>query len=197
MWRYNPATRRALEAAQRGWLGDIYLVRATINNLLARERRPEWGKFRGGQMFEQGSHLIDLSVRLMGAPTKVTSYLHKQANDSLADNTLAVLEWPHALGIVTAAALQPNSSAYRCFEILGTGGTAIVQPLEPPALSIDLAKAAGPYQKGRQQVTMPEYERFVDDFIELAACVRDKTPLSTTPEQELAIQETLMRSCGM
>jgi predicted dehydrogenase len=197
MWRYNPASRRAIEAAKAGWLGEIYLVRATMNTMLAPERRPEWGKFHGGQMFEQGSHLMDLMVRLMGAPTKVDPYLRKQGGDSLADNTVAILQWPRALGIIHAATLQPNANKHRCFEILGTAGTAVVQPIEPPALSIELAKPAGPYKKGSQQVALPEYRRYVDDFIELAACIRENKPLSTTPEQDLAIQEALLRACEM
>lgn len=149
MWRYNPAASRAIEAAQKGWLGEIYLVHATMNTLLAADRRAEWGKFRGGQMFEQGSHLMDLMVRLMGRPSKVTPYLRKQGNDALADNTVAVLEWPRALGIVAAATLQPSSSSYRRFEILGTGGTALVQPLEPPAFTHGFGRVRRALQ-GRQ-----------------------------------------------
>jgi predicted dehydrogenase len=197
MWRYNPGTSRAIDAAKSGWLGEIYLLRATMNTMLARDRRPEWGKFHGGQMFEQGSHLVDLMVRLMGAPSKVTPFLRKQSQDSLADNTVAILEWPRALGIIHAATLQPNANKHRSFEILGTAGTAVVQPIEPPDLSIELTKADGPYRKGSQQVPLPEYRRYVDDFIELAACIRENKPLSTTPEQDLAIQETLLRACEM
>src|SRR5262249_43463457 len=181
----------------KGWLGEIYLVHATMNTLLSADRRAEWGKFRGGQMFEQGSHLMDLMVRLMGRPSKVAPYLRKQGNDALADNTVAVLEWPRALGIIGAATLQPNSSFYRRFEILGPGGTALVQPLEPPSLRIDLAKPAGPYKAGKQQISLPEYRRYVDDFVELARCIRENKPLSTTPSQELAIQDTLLRACEM
>jgi predicted dehydrogenase len=172
-------------------------VHASMNTLLATERRAEWGKFHSGQMFEQGSHLMDLMVRLMGRPSKVTPYRRKQGNDTLADNTLAVLEWPRALGVVEAATLQPNSSSYRRFEIFGTEGAALVQPLEPPALRMDLAKPAGPYKARRQQIALPGYRRYVDDLVELAGCIRGGKPLSTTPAQELTIQDTLLRACEM
>ena len=31
MWRYNPGLVKALEAAREGWLGKVFMVRATIN----------------------------------------------------------------------------------------------------------------------------------------------------------------------
>ena len=35
MWRYHPGINAALEAARKGWLGDVYLVRGTINTQLS------------------------------------------------------------------------------------------------------------------------------------------------------------------
>lgn len=199
MWRYNPGMQRALEAAQRGWLGEVFLVRATMNTLLDDARRPEWAEFPGGAMFEQGSHLVDAVVRTLGAPAKVTPFLQRRRApaDPLADNTVAVLEYPAALAIITSAPLQPNAGPQRFFEILGTQGTARVQPLEPPALSLDLAAAAGPYARGRQDVPLPAYRRYVDEFRDLAAAIRGERPLPVSLEQELAIQAALMQACGV
>ena len=87
--------------------------------------------------------------------------------------------------IVTNLVLQPNAAPHRFLEIFGINGGACVQPIEPPALTVDPAKAVGPYQAGSQKVPLPEYRRYVGDFEELAAAVRDGTPLSVTPEQEL------------
>lgn len=188
MWRYNPALRSALETARSGGLGDIYLVKATMNTLIGADRRPDWALFHGGQMFEQGSHLIDLVVRLLGKPAKVAPFLRKHGNfaDNMADNTVAVLEYPRALAIVTASTLQPNSSPHRSFEVLGTKGTAVVRPIEPPQLSLD----------GRAPEKFP-YRRYVGDFEELAAAIRGSRPLSVTPDEELAVQETVMRASEM
>ena len=199
MWRYNPGFKAALEAAREGWLGKVYLLRAMINTLISSERRPEWGQFKGGQMFELGSHLVDPMVRLMGRPLKVTSTLkhHGSFTDSLMDNTVAVLEWESALGVITSATLQPGAGPHRSLEILGSNGTAVVRPIEVPALQIDLAKAAGPYQSKNQQVSLPAYRRYVDDFVELATAIRSRKPLSVSPSQELAIQETLLRASEM
>ncbi|MBM3840130.1 MAG: Gfo/Idh/MocA family oxidoreductase [Verrucomicrobia bacterium] len=199
MWRFHPGINAALEAARQGWLGQVYLVRGTINTTVDAVRRPEWAEFHGGTLFELGSHLIDPVVRLQGRPAKVTSFLknHGGANDTLADNTVAVFEYPKALAIVSSATLQPGAGAHRFFEIQGSNGTALVKPIEPPKLQIDLAKAAGPYAKGIQSVPMPDYRRYAPELTELARCVRSGQPLSVTPEEDLLVQETLLRACEM
>jgi predicted dehydrogenase len=196
MWRYHPGINAALEAARKGWLGEVHLVRGTINTLLGPERRPEWGRFPGGVLFELGSHLIDVLVRLLGRPTKVHSALatHGPVADKLADNTVAVFEFPRALGVISSTTLQNNAMAHRRFEILGTQGTAVVGPIEPPKLMIDLAKAAGPYRAGIHPVALPPYRRYVDDFAELGRAVRQGMPLSISPEQDLLVQESLIRA---
>jgi predicted dehydrogenase len=190
MWRYNPAIHRAMEIAGRGDLGDVYLVRATMNTWATPEMRREWARFAGGDFFEQGSHLVDIAVRMMGQPEKVTAVLRQDGgSDGLKDNTAAILEWPRAMGILTAATLQPNSGPHRFFEILGTKGTATVRPLEPPRLSVDLG--------GKVVTEEFRYRRYVDDFRELAECVRTGRPLAVTPQQDLWATETLLRACGM
>jgi len=199
MWRYNPGLTTALEAARQGWLGDIYLVRATMNTILDGKRRPEWAEFKGGAMFELGCHLIDPIVRLLGRPKAVTPLLKKHGDfpDNLTDNNVVVFEFKKALAIVTSATLQPNAGTHRGFELLGTNGTATLSPIEPPTLQIDLAKAAGPYVSGKQTIPMPGYRRYVGDFDELAAAVRGQRPLSVSLDEESLVQETVVRACEM
>jgi predicted dehydrogenase len=199
MWRYNPGVTRILDAAREGWLGKVYLLRGMMNTLIAADRRPEWAQFQGGQMFEQGSHLIDPLVRLMGRPSRITPVLKKHGNfpDKLMDNTVAVFEWGEALGVITSSTLQPGAGPYRSLEILGSNGTAVLRPIEPPTLQIDLAKAAGPYPAGKHQVSLSDYRRYVDDFAELAAAIRSNKPLSVSPKQDLLVQETLLRASEM
>lgn len=199
MWRHNPGLNAMIEAAGKGWLGQVYLVRGMMNTLIGAERRPEWGLFAGGQMFEQGAHIIDAMVRLLGAPKTATGTLRKHGAfaDDMKDNTVAVLEWPGTIGIVQASTLQANANAYRTFEIQGTKGTATLRPIEPPGLTMDLTEAAGPYRKGVQTVTMPAYRRYVGDFEALAAAARGERALPATLDQELAVQETILAAAGM
>ena len=198
MWRHHPAINAALDAARKGWLGEVYLVRGVINTHIGPERRPQWGRFRGGTLFELGCHLIDPLVRLLGRPASVTATLktHGPHQDRLADNTVAVFEFARALGIVSSTTLQPGAPRHRCFEILGANGTAVVRPIEPAELNVDLAKAAGPYRAGVQAVSLPPYRRYVGEFAELADAVRRGAPLAITPEQDLLVHETLMRACA-
>ncbi|MBZ2176168.1 MAG: Gfo/Idh/MocA family protein [Acidobacteriota bacterium] len=199
MWRYHPGFDKVIAAVRAGYLGEVYMVRGQINTLIDASRRPEWGMFRGGLMFELGAHLIDALVRLLGVPSKVTPFLRKDSDhrDELRDNTAAVFEYPRAMAIIQSATLQPSSGAYRCFEVLGTNGTAVIRPLEAPVLTIDLAKAAGPYQKGLQTVPLPPYTRYAADFMDLAAAVRGERKLVVSLEQELEIQQTLLTACEM
>ena len=200
MWRQHPGFAKIFEAVRAGWLGDVYMVRGTMNTLIDGERRKEWALFHGGQMFEQGGHLIDPLVRLMGRPEKITPFLrhHGKFSDGLLDNTHAVFEWPRAMATITSSVLQPGATAHRTFEVWGSNGNAVLRPIEgPPRLAIDLQNAAGPYKKGSQEVTLEKYERYVGSFTELATAVRTGKPLPVTPEQDLEVQEALLRASEM
>jgi predicted dehydrogenase len=199
MWRFNPALVRALEAARNGWLGEVFLVRGTMNTLLAPSRRPEWAEFPGGATFEQGCHLIDPLVRLLGRPETVTPFLktHGGLPDGLADNCVVVFEFAQATGIITNSTLQPNAGPQRFFEILGTNGSATIKPIEPPSLELELAEEAGPYKAGRQSVPLAPFRRYVDEFAELARCIQEGTELGVAPEDEWLVHETVLRASRM
>lgn len=199
MWRYHPGFQRIHEAARAGWLGDIYLVRGFVSNNLNADRRKEWAEFAGGSMFELGSHLIDAAVRLLGKPKAITPFVarHGKFDDALRDNNLAVLDYDRARAVLFNTALQAGGTPQRSFEVLGTKGTATLTPIEPGKLTLDLTVAAGPYKKGLQEVPLPPYKRYVDDFVELAAAVRGEKPLSTSLDEELLVAETVLRASGM
>jgi predicted dehydrogenase len=192
MWRYNPAINAALDAARSGALGDVYLIRGSINTLNTPEAQAWIARFPGGQMFEMAGHLIDPMVRLMGRPAKVTPFLQVTGASSgrAPDNTVAVFEWPRALGVLLTAGMQSGSGAHRTFEILGTKGTAVVRPIEPPTLALETAA-------GRQNASMPPYKRYIDDFRDFAAAIRDGRKLRYSAEEDLAVEETLLRASGM
>jgi len=199
MWRYHPGFLAILEATRAGWLGDVHLVRGSISNFLAPERRHEWARYPGGAMFELGSHLVDATARLLGRSNRVTPFLarHGRHDDGLKDNNLAVLEYASAWAIISNTALQTSSTPPRSFEVTGSRGSAALAPIEPGRLVIDLVEAAGPYGKGRQEVTLRPYRRYEDDFVELAAAVRGEKLLSLSLEEELVSTEMILRASGM
>jgi predicted dehydrogenase len=199
MWRYNPGFTAIFDAVRKGWLGDVFLVRGYVSNNVAPARRPEWAEFAGGSMFELGSHLVDATVRLLGRPKVVTPFLrrHGKFDDALKDTNVAVLEYERATAVLVNTALQSGGTPPRSFEVLGTNGSATLQPLEPPALTLDLLKAAGPYAKGTQKVALPAYQRYVADFAELAAAVRGEETLAASLDEELLVAETVLRASDM
>ncbi|MBI4891745.1 MAG: Gfo/Idh/MocA family oxidoreductase, partial [Acidobacteria bacterium] len=130
MWRYNPAVTKALEAVKKGWLGEVFSVHVRINTNNGPGERVELGKFAGGQMFEMGAHGVDIVVRMLGTPRRITPFLRHDGafQDSFQDNTAAVLEYPKAMAVIVTSALHPNGAAHRVLEIFGTNGSAVVQP---------------------------------------------------------------------
>lgn len=198
MWRYNPGINAAMEAASKGWLGDVYLVRAEINKFQDAQARLT-NDFPGGTMFELGCHIIDPVVRLLGRPTRVDTYLKHSGDfeDEIQDNTIAVFDYPRVTAIVGSSILHPTGGSHRHLRIYGSNGTALVKPLDRPVMELELKEAAGPYKQGRQTIEFPPYRRYVGEFEELAAAVRAGKPLSVTPETDLLVHETLLRSCGV
>lgn len=199
MWRYNPGFRAIFEAVRQGWLGEVFLVRGYISNNLGPAMRAEWAAYPGGSLFELGSHLVDATVRLLGRPRTVTPFLrhHGAAADALKDNNVAVLEYERATAVLVNTALQGAGTPPRSFEVQGTNGTATLAPIEPPTLTLDLVRAAGPYARGPQPVPMPAYRRYEGDFAELAAAVRGERPLTASLDEEWLVLETLLRASGM
>jgi predicted dehydrogenase len=188
MWRHHPGINHMLDVARKGELGEIYMVRGTMNTLIDAASRKQWAQFAGGQMFEQGGHLLDPIVRLLGKPLRVQSTLRKHGafDDTLKDNTLAVLEYPRALAVVTSAVLQPNANSYRSLEILGSKGTAVLRPIEPPVLEVE-----------RVRVNLPPFRRYEGDFQELYRCITGNQSLAVTPEEDLLVQQVLLQASEM
>ncbi len=192
MWRYHPGMNAVINAVKDGVIGDVFLVRGIINTYIEAADRQELARFAGGEMFELGAHLVDATVRLMGAPSKVDSILRKDGDfpDELKDNTLAVLHYKKAMAIIQTAALQRGASAYRMFEVQGSKGTITLQPIEPGVLRVNLG--------GNVTTTKYEaYKRYIDDFINLAEVIEGRANLPVPLETELLVEETLLRASSM
>lgn len=106
VWRWHQGVMAAIEAAQKGWLGDVFMIRGTMNSDRGPEERAIEARYRGGGMFELSGHVIDRVVELMGRPKTVKSWLRHDTSvpDKLADNNLAVFEYDKALAVIAQAA---------------------------------------------------------------------------------------------
>lgn len=199
MWRYHPGIQIAIEAARKGWLGNVYLFRGVVCSDIAAESRVALASFQGGMMFELGCHLIDRMVDLLGRPGKVTPFLRHDGSDrdNLEDSTLAVFEYDKAMAEIYSTAQQPSGGSHRLVQIQGTNGTVTLQPIEPPSINIDLKAAAGPYRSGLQTIRTQSRPRYVGDFQEMAQVIRNQQSPSFSSKHDLNVQDTLLRACGV
>jgi predicted dehydrogenase len=199
LWRFHQGVQAALDAAQKGWLGEIYLVRGTMNSDRGPEERATEAHFKGGGLFELSGHVIDRVVELLGRPKVVKSWLRHDTSipDKLADNNLAVFEFDKALAVISQATQMAGAGEHRSLEIIGTNGTFMVYPeSSPPRMRVQMRKAQGPYQAGWQDLTIPPQPRFVADFAELARALQSGQPLKHSYDHELLLHETLLRASG-
>lgn len=197
LWRFHPGADLAIEAVKNGWLGEVYMVRATINSDRDMAQRAVEARFQGGSMFELGGHMIDRVVAILGRPTAVRTWLRHDTSvtDTVKDNTLAVLEYPKALAMVVSS--SRDAASHRTLEIIGTDGSILIDPMESAiTVRIQLRGARGLYQKGVQEVKYPAQPRWVNDFEDLARAIKTGTPLKYSYDHELALHETLLRASG-
>ncbi len=194
IWRFHHGVSRAIEAAKNGWLGKVHLMRGAIHTDLGDQSRPPLARYKGGMMFELGCHQIDRMCDLFGRPTSVRSWL-KKGGDNLADNTLAVFEYDDALAVITSSARMAGSSQHRSFEVIGTDGSVLVQPVEPGTrMRVSMRTPRGSYKAGWQEIDMPPQPRYAGDFADLARAIQTKTPLKFSYDFELLVQETVLRA---
>lgn len=199
VWRCHEGINAALKAAREGWLGEVYMVRGTMNSDRGPGERAIEARYKGGGLFELSGHVIDRVVELLGRPSKIKSWLRHDTSfpDNLADNNLAVFEYDRALAVIAQSARMAGSTAHRSLEIIGTDGTVMVWPeAEPPKMRVYLRKAQGPYTAGWQELSLPPQPRFVGDFEELARAIQTGQPLKLSYDHELLLQETLLRASG-
>jgi len=180
MFRYQTGFAGVAERVHAGQLGEVFGIRAHMSTTIDLAERREQSRHRGGILYDLGGHMIDQIVWLLGRPTAATSVMRNHATPELpnyADNSVAVLEFPGALATIEIAAVEIQPTKRR-FEVVGTQGTAIVEPFDP-----------GPDGLPRQVL----YER---ELVALVGVVRDgKTP-DRPAEHELLVQETLLRATG-
>lgn len=199
MYRYNPAVVLLRDFLKNGWLGDVFEVHTVMSKVVDANSRKELAKYPGGIMFELGCHILDLVVGILGKPTAVASHVqHVAANaDPLLDNMLAVLTYPKAIASVKSSAVEVEGGERRHFVVCGTGGTVHIQPLDNPSARVVLSTDRGNYKKGTQDVKFPKYERYVADAADMAAVIRGEKASDFPPEHDLAVQETLLKACGL
>jgi predicted dehydrogenase len=195
MLRYNPAFQLCFQMIRDGWLGEVFSIDTAMNKAQGAAERAKLLPYRGGGMFELGGHVIDAVVNILGRPAAVTASRRSVSplNDGLADNQLAVLEYPKATAVVRIALVEIEGGARRQFVVCGTKGTFDIRPLEPPQARLALDAPRGGYKKGYQDVKFaPAGGRYDGEFADLAKVIRGEKQFSFSAEHDLSVQETLL-----
>ena len=197
MFRYNPGFQFLFDRVNDGSLGDIFSVRGRMSTGIPAERRPSLGQFEGGILFELLCHLIDIVVFLLGRPDKVISFLRSDLGitPEFSDNTMAVFEYEKAMASVESAAMEVSAFPARRFEVYGTRGSVIIEPLEPPSVRLCLDEDRGGYVKGWQTVDVGERGgRYDGELVALVADIRGEKSPDRSLYHELIVQETVLRA---
>lgn len=199
MLRYNPAIQFLFRALRDGWLGDVFEVHGVISKQVDDGTRRELAQYRGGTMFELGCHLIDVLVKVLGPPDAVRPYTRRtRTGDDLADNQLAVFEYPRATATIRSSVIEPHGGDRRQFTVCGTEGVIDIRPLEPPRLRLALSRAREGHAAGYQDVDLPKLAgRYDGDFLDLAAVLRGEKVHEYPPAHDLAVQEAVLRASGV
>ena len=194
MYRYSPAILKLRQWLDESWLGEPFEVHAVMSKVVAPSQRRGLAAYSGGMMFELGCHLIDLVVGILGRPERVTAYSQHAApaDDGLADNMLAVLEYPRALASVKSSALEVEGFARRHLVVCGTQGTCHIQPLDAPAIELALDRPRGEFSRGRHRIELGDYPRYVGDAADMARIIRGEKDTDYSYEHDLTVQETVL-----
>lgn len=199
MYRYNPAIVLMRDLLKKGFLGDPFEVHCVMSKQLDPAARLKHAEYPGGMMFELGCHLIDIVVDLLGAPesiSPVSQHAGKQP-DGLLDNMLAVLKYPAAIATVKSSGLEVEGFSRRHVVLCGTEGTIHIEPLDTPkVVRLALSKERGKYHKGRQDIVIEPYERYVADAADFAKIIRGEKLADWSVMHDLVVQETVLQAAG-
>ena len=114
------------------------------------------------------------------------------------DNTAAVFEYPRALAILESTALEVDSGKSRRLEVYGTRGSAILEPLEPPALRLCLDEERDGYAKGWQTVPVEPRPRYVESLRAFVADIRgEKSPDRSLDHEFTLFRKLVLRAAGL
>lgn len=199
IYRYHPAFRFCVRALRDGWLGEVFEVDGVISKTVGSASRKQLAEYPGGAMFELGCHLIDVLVWILREPDGVTPFIRRSRpeEDTLADNQLAVFEYPTATATIRSALIEVAGGQRRQFVVCGDRGTFDLRPLNGDSFRLALDRPRDSYRKGYQDLTLPEKpRRYVGDFLDLAAVIRGEKDSEFSPEHDLAVHKAILLASG-
>ncbi len=204
LFRYMASVLELTRRVRQGELGRIYEFRARLPKELASYQRfvEELRPYKGGMFFEMAGHVLDLMVALLGRPRDVSGFLahhHALPPANYIDNGVAVCAYPHAWAIIEVPALEVAPHARRV-EVYGTEGACVIPHLGSGHLANKAIQPIEVYRAGEsdwKRIDLPARTLQIADLREFAACVGGKKEPDYSMDHDLAVQETLLKACGM
>lgn len=205
MFRGNPAMQWILDAARKGWLGEIFEVQASMShNYGGEEYQAYIGRLPGGIMFNLGCHLIDFVISLLGRPSGVTPFLKSAPGDPdrILNNCVAVLEYPHATATLRACSREAGGLDRRRLKVCGTKGSVDLCPLErfdgqPLEMKLFLAEGNDTFASGAHTLSFgPVRDRYETQLLELARMVSGEIPNPCDRRRDTLVEEVLLAASG-
>jgi predicted dehydrogenase len=208
MFRYQDGFRRLAEWTRSGLLGDVFQIRGHMSTWIPEDGSAFTRRFvsrhQGGILFDLGGHMLDQVLWLMQdeRPERVAAFLRNDATPTVrafSDNTLGVFQFRRAMAMIDIAAMEIQPAARR-FEVHGTRGSAIIDPMEPATSArLVLDEARGGFAAGLQHVPLEGTTRQRSYELELQGflpAIRGERPPDRPLDHELLVQETLLRATG-
>lgn len=203
VYRCNPAVNFCVEAVKNGWLGEVFEIDAVMSRWDKDPYRAWLAQFRGGAMYIFAGYLIDIALRILGAPERVTPFMKRTRDDGLVDNGLAVLEYPRATATIRVSVAEVEGYKHRKLVVCGTNGTVELCPIEYQTdgtqldVRLTLKEPRAHYAAGTRTVSCgPRGNRYAGQMIEFARCVRGETVNPFPVEHEYLLQKTLLQASG-
>lgn len=198
MFRYHDGFSRIAHWARSGLLGEVFAIRCHMSTNIAPERQSPDRVPPGGIFYDLASHMLDQVVWILGRPNKVTSFLREDVVHTIgfANNTLGVFEYDGAMAIIDIAAMEPKPPARR-FEVYGSVGSAIMEPMEPAdTLRLALMEPRGGYPAGVSVIALEARPRYVASLAAFVKDIKGEKEPDRSLGHELLVQETLLRATG-
>src|SRR6266542_3443275 len=203
MFRYQDAFQKLAEWTRGGLLGEVFSIRGHMSTWIPVEggafTRGTIGQHHtGGILYDLSGHMLDQVLWLLQdeRPARVVAFMRNDATrevPSFQDNTLGVYEFSRALVMIDIASMEVQPTQRR-FEVYGTRGSAVLDPMEPcPSVKLILAEDTGGFQKGAQLAPTAGTTRQQSYALELAGvlpAIRGERPPDRPPTHEILVQET-------
>ncbi len=200
--RYHPAVARLAQAVRAGDIGKIINLRARYGHGGRPGYDQEWrGQARlsgGGELLDQGVHLLDLLHWLLGMPDSVYAELQTAVwpVQPLEDNAFALLHYPGG----AVASLHSSWTQWKnlfSLEVFGETGSLIVEGLGgsygPETLLHHRRRPAG----GPPETTSAEFQgpdsSWQLEWEDFMNAMQHRAPYQGAPAEAMAVMQVLDR----